>query len=127
LEDMGEPSSQPARYCRRCGCLLSRDHTDAEWCSPCLKANRHYDPAEDPFFLFKLIACLAERAPERVEPLKALGIHPEYRIVVKDAVRSLRRQGFIITATERTPGYHYIGHVRITQREVSPHGVPVGA
>ena len=102
-------TSESVKVCRRCGCHLSRDHQDDERCTPCLRSNRGYDPRSDPLFLDKLLAVLTERAPERVEPLKAMGIHPEHRGAVKDAVRTLRRRGYVITAVERSAGYHYLG------------------
>lgn len=107
------------RRCRRCGGLLASDHQDDEWCSPCLETRRGYDPRYDPFFLDRLLYCLIESAPERVEPIKALGMRPEHRGAVRDAIRTLRRQGHAITASERFAGYRYSGEIRLT-RVVTP-------
>lgn len=56
-----------------------------------------------------MLTCLASAAPERVEPLKALGIDHEHRNAVKGAVQTLRRRGHVIVAVERSAGYRYMG------------------
>lgn len=70
-----------------------------------------YDPRGDPFFRDKLLACLSSSPGQRVEPMKMLGIDRRHRYVVRDAVRSLRSQGFDIRGDARIPGYRYIGYV----------------
>jgi hypothetical protein len=108
------------KVCRLCGCRLASDRAeDDELCSPCIRSRRNYDPRKDPLFLDKLLDCLLGEFGKRVEPLKALGLAPEYRGTVKDGIRTLRRLGFIITATERCSGYHYLGYVETTYKEIS--------
>lgn len=104
------------RACRRCGSLLAKDHQDDEWCTPCLDLRRYYDPRRDPHFLLALLHVLMARPGEKVEPLKELGLEPEYGRVVKAGVRTLRRQGWDIhSAGERCTGYRFMGEVTITR------------
>lgn len=105
--DMDSLCEVGVKHCRRCGARLASDHLDEEWCSPCLRANRDYDPRQDPWFLNRLLSVLAEAPGRTVEPLKALGIGYEHRQVVKDGIKALRRRGHVIRATERAAGYVY--------------------
>ena len=98
------------KHCRRCGARLASDHQDDDWCSPCLLSRRSYDPRSDPAFLTDLLLVLTT-ATGPVEPLKALGIGYEHRQLVRDGIRTLRRRGHVIRATERTAGYVYVGYV----------------
>jgi hypothetical protein len=100
-------------YCRRCGCRLASDHSEEEWCSPCLRSRRDYEPREDPAFRNLVLLCLSERPGETIDPLRAMGLHDDHRGAVKDAVRALRRQGHVIVATERVAGYKWLGHTPI--------------
>ena len=100
--------------CRRCGCRLASDHTGEEWCTPCLRRRREYDPRADPFFLDEVLHCLVLYAPQRVELYKVMGLKPEHRQLLKDAVWKLRRRGFDIRAEPRTPGYKFMGVVEIS-------------
>ncbi len=104
------------RRCLNCGAPLARDHSGDEWCSPCLRANRRYDPREDPYFLERLLECLCAAGPGiTVRPLAALGLGYEYRDFVKTQIRLLRRRGYDIRAVEREAGYRYCGVVMVAQ------------
>lgn len=102
------------RRCRRCGCRLASDHQDDDWCTPCLASRRDYDPRRDPFFLDEVLHYLVLSSPQRIELYKAMGLQPEHRQMLKDAVRVLRRQGFDIRAEPRSPGYRFVGIVEIS-------------
>ena len=99
------------KFCRRCGARLASDHLGDEWCSPCLRARRDYDPKEDPAFLSALLFVLCESQGQVVEPLKVLGLGAEHRLTVKAGVRALRCRGHVIRGTARATGYVYVGYV----------------
>jgi len=107
------------RRCRRCGCLLASDHQDDEWCTPCLHTRRDYDPKNDPFFLDEVLHYLVLYSPERIELFKVMGLRPEHRQLLKNAVIKLRRRGFDIRAVPRCPGYRYAGVIEITHCDTS--------
>jgi hypothetical protein len=102
------------KSCRRCGCRLASDHGGEEWCTPCLASRRDYDPRNDPFFLDEVLHYLVLYAPERVELFKVMGLRPEHRQLLKNAVWKLRRRGFDIRAVPRSPGYRFMGMVEIS-------------
>lgn len=114
------------RRCRRCGALLAADHDFDEWCSPCLRRGRDYDPRDDPQFLDKLLWCLASAPATTVRPLQALGIAYEHREIVKEGIRALRRRGCIIEARPRQPGYRYMG-MRLAPSSSAPAGLRTSA
>ena len=95
--------------CHGCGCQLSRDHQGALWCSPCLRARRDENPRHDKHFKQRLLALFVAHEGERISPQDELGISPLYRKAVQDAIRALRREGHLIEATPRRPGYTYRG------------------
>lgn len=99
------------RRCRRCGSRLASDHQDDEWCSPCLLTRRGYRPRDDPHFAEAVLALLCSHPHELIDVVPALGLDCDDRKAVVDAVRSLRRKGHVITSTDRTPGYCYMGFV----------------
>lgn len=94
--------------CRHCGCRLARDHRGALWCDPCYRARRDYDPRTDGEFLDALLCLFQAHAGEYIRPWRELGIHPEFKGSVKDAVRALRAQGHHIEARPKRPGYRYL-------------------
>lgn len=95
--------------CRGCGCLLSRDHQGALWCSPCQRSRRDYNPRHDPHFIDQLLALFVSHEGQRISPQDELCISPLFRKAIQDGIRSLRRQGHIIEAVERRRGYTYLG------------------
>ena len=105
------------RRCRRCGCRLASDHQDDEWCTPCLASRRDYNPKTDPFFLDEVLHYLVLFSPQRVELYKAMGLRPEDRQLIKDAVWKLRRRGFDIRAEPRARGYRFCGVVEISHQQ----------
>ena len=107
------------RLCHRCGVRLARDHTEDDLCSPCLRSVRDYDPRTDPLLLCRLYQIFSRRPNETIDLVKAMGVSAEHRRLVRDAVRTLRRHGFvIITPTPRKPGYRYTGYVET--RRIGP-------
>lgn len=102
------------RTCRRCGCRLAADHAEDQWCTPCLRLRRGYNPRKDPFFLDEVLHCLVLYAPERVELFRVMGLQAEDRQALKDAVRVLRRRGFDIRSEPGSPGYRFVGVVEIS-------------
>jgi len=108
------------RRCRRCGCRLASDHQGDDWCTPCLASRRDYDPRRDPFFLDEVLHYLVLSAPQRIELYKAMGLQPEHRQMLKDAVRVLRRRGFDIRAEPRSRGYKFMGVVEISHTTSGP-------
>jgi len=108
------------RRCRRCGCRLATDHGQDEWCTPCLASRRDYDPRADPFFLDEVLHYLILFSPQRIELYKVMGLLPEHRQLLKDAVWKLRRRGFDIRAEARTPGYRFMGVVEISHTTSRP-------
>jgi len=107
------------KHCRRCGARLASDHQDEEFCSPCVRWKRDHEPVprwrrpyrprRDVRFLEKLLGVLRRHEGEAVEILSEMRIEAEDRQFVKDGVKRLRRQGYIIAATERVPGYTFLG------------------
>lgn len=60
-------------------------------------------------FLDKLLRLFMRHQGVPVEILKEMGIEAEDRQFVKDSVKRLRRQGYVIVATERVAGYTFLG------------------
>lgn len=59
-------------------------------------------------------------SPQRIELYKVMGLLPEHRQLLKDAVWKLRRRGFDIRAEARTPGYRFMGVVEISHTTSRP-------
>lgn len=110
------------KRCSRCGAFLATDHLEDALCTPCLRSKRDYDPRRDPYFLDALLVLLAERPYERVDPVRAMGLLPEHRRVVRDAVRTLRRRGFVIEGRPRCVGYKYLGFVEVLRMTPTDRG-----
>ena len=85
--------------CRRCGCTLAADNPD-DLCSPCHR-RPPYDPRTDGAFAARLAAYLASNRGRWCDPSLHFGVPPHLRDAVWQAVRKLRRGGWIIEGRQR--------------------------
>lgn len=68
---------------------------------------RDYVPPHDLNFDALLLACLAGRTDEPVDPYDALGIAPAWRHYLRDRIRCLRKHGHVIEALGNSGRYVY--------------------
>jgi len=109
------------KHCQRCGARLASDHLDEEFCSPCQRWKRDHEPlpacrrpyhprsGSDVRLLRRLLRLFKRHQGVPLDVLNELCIGPEDRQYVKDAVKALRRQGYVIVARERVAGYTFLG------------------
>ena len=93
--------------CYLCGCVLAHDESVVVACTPCRLGRRDYNPAVDPVFDRALEELFLRYPGVRLHPRLALGVAPDHKRAVEQAVRRLRRRGMRITGLPHSGGYVY--------------------
>lgn len=106
------------RLCANCDALLSRyNRDDDDLCQTCRRRwaeKPDYDPRTDPGFVDRVAALLLSRYRRRVLVARELDVDTW---VVNDAVKVLRRAGFVIVAHKGVAGYTLTGWRRPDSRK----------
>jgi hypothetical protein len=85
--------------CRRCGCVLAADNP-GDLCAPCVR-RPPYDPRSDGAFAGRLAAYLVANRGRWCDPSLHFGVPTHLRDAVWQAVRKLRRGGWVIEGRAR--------------------------
>lgn len=98
------------RVCVNCGSTLSRYNADDDdLCQSCRRKwqeSPEYDPRADPEFVGEVATLLMQHLGRRIAVGRVLGADVW---VVGEAVKELRRRGFVIHAKKGKPGYRMVG------------------